>query len=231
MTEERESIISKIEKLLAKADSSEHEGERDAFYAKATDLMVRHQVEQAELRQAGTVRVEVVQRMFTYSTNDANLPGKRLLLGVAGKIAGDSQFVYYTGSRHQQDCVLIGFEDNLDVMQMLYTSFYMQARREASRRGFTAKRLVTGYLQGFAMGAADAYAEVIRIREAESPGTALVLASRKDEIDDAVKDMGAEQKSDKLSDAAAASYGYEDGQRADIGLTQVSDRRERTALS
>lgn len=232
MTDERETIISKIENLLAKADSSTHEAERDAFYAKAADLMVRHQVEQEELRQAGTIRAEIEQRQFTYSTNDANLPGKRMLLAVAGRIAGDSAFIYYTGSRRHQLATLVGFPDNLDTMQMLYSSFYLQARQEASRRGFTQKRLVTGYMQGFAMGVADKFDEVLRVREAEAPGTGLVLASRRDEIAQAIDDLDAgPARPETLSDSNAAGYGYRDGQNADIGLGQVADSRERTALS
>lgn len=46
----RDSLIAKVSALLAKADSTEHEPEREAFLAKAQALITRHQIEEAELR-------------------------------------------------------------------------------------------------------------------------------------------------------------------------------------
>jgi hypothetical protein len=43
-------LIAKVSALLAKADSTEHEPEREAFLAKAQALITRHQIEEAELR-------------------------------------------------------------------------------------------------------------------------------------------------------------------------------------
>ena len=43
-------MIAKVSALLAKADSTEHEPEREAFLAKAQALITRHQIEEAELR-------------------------------------------------------------------------------------------------------------------------------------------------------------------------------------
>ncbi len=46
----RESLIGKVAALLAKAESTEHEPERQAFLAKAQSLITRHQIDEGELR-------------------------------------------------------------------------------------------------------------------------------------------------------------------------------------
>ncbi|MGI9598000.1 MAG: DUF2786 domain-containing protein [Acidimicrobiales bacterium] len=46
----RDGLVSKVAALLAKADSTEHEPEREAFLAKAQALITRYQIEDGELR-------------------------------------------------------------------------------------------------------------------------------------------------------------------------------------
>lgn len=45
----REALIAKVAALLAKADSTEHQPERDAFVAKAQAMITQHQIAQEEL--------------------------------------------------------------------------------------------------------------------------------------------------------------------------------------
>lgn len=46
----RENLVAKVAALLAKADSTEHAPEREAFLAKAQSLITRHQIEEGELQ-------------------------------------------------------------------------------------------------------------------------------------------------------------------------------------
>jgi hypothetical protein len=46
----RENLVAKVAALLAKADSTDHEPEREAFLAKAQALITRHQIEEGELQ-------------------------------------------------------------------------------------------------------------------------------------------------------------------------------------
>lgn len=46
----RDGLISKVAALLAKAESTEHEPEREAFLAKAQSLITRYQIDEGELR-------------------------------------------------------------------------------------------------------------------------------------------------------------------------------------
>jgi len=231
MNEERETVITKIEKLLRKAESSEHEAERDAFHAKAADLMHRHAVEEAELRMAGGVTEEVEQQHFTYSGSDSNLPGKRALLEAACKLTG-CKFLYYTGSRHKQVSLLVGFPSDIAACKLAYSSFFLQARTAGSRAGFATKKEVTSYMRGFAWGLINKIDEVLRLRADDvTPGVGLVLADRSQEVQDSIDSLNPDKVADNYrADVVAEMIGGQDGARADIGLGQVSDHRDRTAL-
>lgn len=49
----RESLVAKVAALLAKADSTEHAPEREAFLTKAQTLITRHQIAEGELALSG----------------------------------------------------------------------------------------------------------------------------------------------------------------------------------
>ncbi len=51
-TPSRDRIVDRVRALLAKADSTEHQAERDAFFAKAQALITRHHIDEAELEAA-----------------------------------------------------------------------------------------------------------------------------------------------------------------------------------
>ena len=76
MTEDkRDDLLRKIQGLLAKAESSEHEGERQVFMAKADELMMKYRIELWELqqRQVGMVDqrkpiVEDIDVRFAYKS-------------------------------------------------------------------------------------------------------------------------------------------------------------------
>jgi len=53
VADDRQNLVGKVAALLAKAASTEHEPERQAFEAKAQALITRHQIDEAELGVAG----------------------------------------------------------------------------------------------------------------------------------------------------------------------------------
>lgn len=55
LNDDRQSLLTKVSALLAKAASTEHEPERRAFEAKAQALITRHQIDEAELGVAGSI--------------------------------------------------------------------------------------------------------------------------------------------------------------------------------
>ncbi|MGH1493437.1 MAG: DUF2786 domain-containing protein [Acidimicrobiales bacterium] len=54
----RDNLVGKVAALLAKADSTEHEPEREAFLAKAQSLITRYQIDHEELRATGADMTE-----------------------------------------------------------------------------------------------------------------------------------------------------------------------------
>jgi hypothetical protein len=56
----RETIIRRVGALLAKANSSEHPAEREAYEAKAQELMTRYHIETAEFTDASPIEQRVV---------------------------------------------------------------------------------------------------------------------------------------------------------------------------
>ena len=54
-----QTILERVEKLLAKAESSEHESERDAYVTKAQELMTKYAIDEAMLRQSQGVRTTI----------------------------------------------------------------------------------------------------------------------------------------------------------------------------
>ena len=60
---DRETIIRRVNGLLAKANSSEHQAERETYEAKAQQLMTRYQIESSEFADTGPIE----QRMIMIS--------------------------------------------------------------------------------------------------------------------------------------------------------------------
>lgn len=214
---DRESIIERVEKLLRKAESTTHEAERDAFMAKATELMQRHRIEQAELRLAGGTSEAITHTVWEYSPNNANMPGKRHLLLAACFIAGDVQFLYHTGSINEQRCTLIGTETEIETAKVIYASLYTQGSVKCLELRLRSKRERTSFLVGYAQGAM-AKAKEARDTVATEPGMALVLASRAKEVKDYLdENFSVKTGAGYDADYAARTAGVREGAKADIG--------------
>lgn len=217
MKAERETIIEKVEKLLRKAESTTHEAERDAFMAKATELMQRHRIEQAELRLAGGTSEEITHTVWEYSPNNAHMPGKRHLLLAACFIAGDVQFLYHTGSINEQRCTLIGTETEIETAKVVYASLYTQASVVCLGLRLRSKKERTSFLVGYAQGVL-AKAKAARDTVDTEPGMALVLASRSEEVNAYLNEnFNAKEGPSYTADYAARQRGVIEGSKADIG--------------
>ncbi len=57
---DRETIIRRVHGLLAKANSSEHQAERESYEAKAQQLMTRYQIESSEFEESGPIEQRIV---------------------------------------------------------------------------------------------------------------------------------------------------------------------------
>lgn len=231
----QDDIIRKIQAMLAKAESTTHEAEAETFNAKAQELMLRHAIAEADLADAGQAKKGAIEpEPFVYSGSDANLPGKRRLLTVACRMAG-VKCVFYTGSRHKQTAVLIGYKSDREYAAMLYASFTLQVTSlgrlayDRDRPPFGIKRYMTGFMVGFGDRVSERAEQMTTTVDKDTGGSLLpVLASKEAEVDEAFNRHFPNTK--KLArnrvDAQAYGAGSAAGARADIGGRKVGGNRK-----
>jgi hypothetical protein len=142
MTEDkRTDLMRKIQGLMAKAESSEHEGERQVFMAKADELMMKYRIEFWELQQAqtGTIDqrkplVEDFDVHFAYDSGgfkEIKDSLWSLFCAVASHancvIVFRKQFFSYKENAYKSYTVpVIGTEADLGYMALLFSSLMAQ---------------------------------------------------------------------------------------------------------
>lgn len=122
------SITDKVKALLAKADSSEHEPERLAFYAKAHELIVKHAIDQADLADSDVDKDKII----------------KIVIPRTPKRADDYLYHYicinnsvkYVRAGSPRDggrvAWLIGYETDIQFCQALFTSLLLYRESECA---------------------------------------------------------------------------------------------------
>jgi hypothetical protein len=145
-----EAVLTKVRKLLAKAESTDNVNEADAFWAKAAELIARHRIDVARL--APTDRPAQLAMRKIPIGRGAYVRGRLALLGAVAA-AHDCELVWQSGPAGAT-ALLAGFEDDLDATSVLYESLHLQAasRLAAVRRSTPAatQRWRRAFLFGFA---------------------------------------------------------------------------------
>jgi hypothetical protein len=137
----KDDLMRKIQGLLAKAESSTHEGERDAFFAKAEELMMKYRIEMWELQQHQVGRIserEPIVKDFDYGFAFESGPFPeihdalwRLFYSVGSYTNCILVFhkQHYSGERKQyvsNVIPVIGTETDLAYMELLFSSLMTQ---------------------------------------------------------------------------------------------------------
>ena len=228
MSIQESDVIRKVQALLAKAESTQFEAEAEALYAKAQELMLRHAIDEATIAQAA-VKGQIakpIKLTMTYSTNDANLPGKKQLLMAIAR-HNRCKAVFYTGSKREQTAVIVGFEDDVRFVELLYASLLLQAQRDGSRAYRVSnttkgrKVFLTQFMLGFAQTINRRMDEVAtKITGEAGHSAALALRDREDIVADALADFFPNLRSAKrsrlASDWTARAAGSKAAENADI---------------
>ncbi len=161
-----EALLDKIRKLLAKAERTDNANEAEAFSAKAAQLIAEHRLDPGHVRAA---------------LDDGRLDLRRIVLGrgayVRGRLAlldavarnNDCEVVFETGPRGTT-AIVAGYEADLDVTEVLYTSLHVQASSQMAavraRTPAATQRWRRSFLFGFATRVAELL-EGARVRAAE----------------------------------------------------------------
>ncbi|MET7567783.1 DUF2786 domain-containing protein [Streptomyces sp. NPDC005492] len=212
-------MLTRIRALLAKAEATGFPEEAEALSAKAQELMARHSIDEALLdAQAPAKDAPGACRIGVEAPYEQ---AKAVLLdAVAGanhcRAVWNEAFGFST---------VVGFEGDLEVVELLYTSLLVQAttamtRAEAAQRAGGRRRTKT-FRQSFLA----AYAHRIGTRLAEAAGTQVtddllpVLATREVAVTDRVDEMFPETTTTRLrgvSDEAGWTEGAEAADRAQV---------------
>ncbi|MGW4648773.1 DUF2786 domain-containing protein [Kitasatospora sp. NPDC004289] len=164
-------MLSRIRALLAKAESTEYPEEAEALTAKAQQLIAQHSIDEALLTAGqdssstpGAVRIGV--------DNPYESPKAMLLDAVA--TANRCRTVW---AKEFGFCTVIGFDSDLDAVELLYTSLLVQATAAMQRAGSRHHKEGASRTKSFRQSFLIAYAA--RIRERLTTATAEAVAGHR----------------------------------------------------
>lgn len=236
-----ESVVSKVQKILAKADRTDSPEEAAIFYAKATELMERHMISEAMLAEAGKAEKDTIgSRKMPYGST--YWQATRTTLVDLGAALGFRIILHPWMNKKNGYLMWYGWESELKMGEMLFTSLQIQmvqASNDHMRQStnpdkedrFREKR---SFLAAFGQIVANRIAaqrrETRRQVSGEQGSSDLlpVLANRDTLLSDYI-DSIASKKSVNLKDPAYHPDGYTAGRHAgsmaDIGNPRVGGSR------
>lgn len=189
-------VLHRIRSLLAKAESTEFAEEAEALTAKAQSLMARHALDTAVLaqRQGRAPSADVVARRL--HLDDPHTEAKASVVQAVGS-ANEVRVVLLPSFGI---ATLVGFRDDVDLVELLVTSLLLQASRamaDAARAGGARARSTPfrrGFLYSFAQRVQErltAAREAVNAEARADYGAELapVLAERSAAVDRAVEEL------------------------------------------
>ncbi|MER6126108.1 DUF2786 domain-containing protein [Streptomyces sp. NPDC001795] len=215
-------MLTRIRALLAKAEATGYPEEAEALSAKAQELMARHSIDEALLASRthagdtpGACRIGV----------DAPYETAKAVLLDAVATANRCRAVWHEAFGFS---TVIGFESDLEAVELLYTSLLVQAttamtKAEAAERKGGRKRTKTfrqSFLAAYAHRIGDRLQSAAEGQVAQSEGDLLpVLAARDVAVADRMERMFPETVTTRLrgvSDAAGWQQGAAAADRAQV---------------
>ena len=230
----------KIAALLAKAESTTHEEERDAYVAKAEELMLKWGIERAELESVGTVKPEeIIEVHRDWKTIYAPTMGRFAF--AVGQAYGNLSFLQSRFGKGMVRSYIIGHETDVESFLMLLDSLNLQvwtavkAYRKENREvrkyytiheNFVADR---SFISGYGTTVASRLRALKQSTEQEaSTGAALVLVGKMDRVeawrDEKYPKLGKGRSQSQQWSSSAASAGREAGQKASLGGKGIGQR-------
>jgi hypothetical protein len=125
-----DAVLTKVRALLAKAESTNFEHEADALTAKAQELMARHAIDEALANDAAG-RPKETPSLRRVPVDDPYVNPKSNLLAIVAS-ANNVRSVWHDDFALM---TLVGFEADLDTVEVLFTSLLMQASRAMLAKG------------------------------------------------------------------------------------------------
>lgn len=214
---------SKVAALLAKAAGTSNEDEAATYRAKASELMLKMQIDEADVARAG--KQQTPEQIIT-----------RVVIGLkkgAFAIKARREIIYWiarlfnvrtTIASNRSYVQLYGYESDVMFVQALFSSLTMQLDmllgHMAGDRSFK-----TSFAHGFARRVGERMQLSRKGQESEAetstPGTAIMLRDRKADVDTwfsgNVQTRGSSYKNTSIRSGAGYMAGDAAGARADLG--------------
>lgn len=237
-----ETVVSKVQKILAKADRTDNPEEAAIFYAKATELMERHMISNAMLAEAGKLeKDEIGHRKMTYGST--YWQATRTTLIDLGQALGFRIVLHPWMNKKNGYLMWYGWESELKVAEVLFTSLQIQMAQAANDHmrnspnpdkedRFREKR---SFLAAFGTVVSTRIAQQKaetrkQVLDEDDTGSLLPVLANKDHLlDDFMNDMHL-GRGKAIKDPAYHPEGYSAGRRAgdmaDIGNPRVGGSRK-----
>jgi len=227
-------VLHKVRSLLAKAESTTFPEEAEALTAKAQALVERHAIDRALLAEAAGAAGGPEGRTVVVEAPYAR-PKFQLLSELAR--ANRCRAVLDTRSGV---ATVVGYPEDQEAVELLYTSLLVQATRAMLQRGTDARTRSRAYRQAFLLAYAarigqrlrDAAAAAVAEADRDHGGSLLpVLQAREDAVDRHLVDAFPHRRSLRVtaSDPAGYAAGHAAGGRARLGGPEVGGRVRRLA--
>jgi hypothetical protein len=219
-------LLSKVRALLAKAESTTFPEEAEALTAKAQELMARHEID-AALLHPRPERPECRR----VAIDDPYAEQKALLLqGVADANGCRSVWSKWLGAS-----TVVGYDEQLDLVELLYTSLLVQSTTAMVSTGRDARNrrqpsFRRAFLQAYAVRVSERLtatnSRVVEDASAEHGERLLpVLAARRSAVDERVDELfpSISRSGSRRVDVRGWLAGQEAADRADLGQPRVRD--------
>lgn len=237
-------LKNKIAGLLAKAESTTNEHERDAFNKKAEELMLRYGIEQAELESVGKVRPEeITQETIVFTTPFHAIVGS-FVNGITTSL-GSLSVLQSRGAKQRQIVIwIIGHKTDVEHAVILVNSLWSQANLAVSAWAKGPAKQDLMYQISDSQGRWRARREFVRAfghtvyqriaaerqvqEQSASTGASLVLVSKQERVDDWMHkhhNVREARHSSLMGGQSGYSAGVQAGQQADIGTRGIGGRK------
>lgn len=241
-------VLELVRKLLAKAENEAATPEEAATYtAKANELMTKHAIDEMLVRSRSGIRDDIQTQSVTVL--GPYVPEKLIMLAVIAIANGAScvQQITYTWNpetlKREKTVTgeLVGFPDDLENVENLFTSVLLQATTLLSRTPIPSYDTTAAFRRTWYLGFASAVRvrlESVRDRAAsqaqseqndQGPGVALVLADRQNQVEQKLAELYPNMKKGRARTLHGSGFhaGYRAGQNADVGGERLdaNDRR------
>ncbi|MFI6909741.1 DUF2786 domain-containing protein [Nonomuraea sp. NPDC050394] len=230
MTTASDKTLDRIRRLLAQAESTTHEGERETFMEKAAYFMAKYGIERAQLGHLHPDSDKPNRRIISAYNPWAN-EQIRLIYRVAEALRCQCLVLGSGRSGRPSQVEVFGFSSDMERAELLYTSLLLQMFTGLHRQPIPAgHRRPRAFRHAWLVGFADEAAR--RIAEAEqrarheaeltSTSTTIALLDRDKIVSRMFSDAYPKFRDIKSPvDAAGLLSGIEAGARADIGGTRL----------